>query len=285
MSSYTVVIITYNSSHCIESLQKSLSAVDHVTFVDNASDDDTTKAIELYFPRATLIKLPKNIGFGSANNVALRFVSTKYSLLINPDCILDQHSINRLLETAEGFPNAAIIAPHLCRRDNEIEVSYRWPRKKWRSYGPKTDGLCCTGFVCGAAMLLKMDVISKIGFFDESFFLYYEDEDLCERVFEQNWQIIVEPNAVITHLSRGSVIGKSQIKSEFLRGYHHIQSKLIFEHKHFGKARASKLRRKSLVLALITLAPRLILPNPRYLSRLIGRIVGIFYYHAHTKLP
>jgi GT2 family glycosyltransferase len=275
MNNYTVVIVTYNSAHCIDSLRTSLCKVEQVIFVDNASDDDTTKKIELWFPQATLIRQSKNNGFGSANNVALRLVNTKYSLLLNPDCVFEQHSIDRLLETAERFSNAAIIAPHLLNRDGSIEVSYRWPHKKWRSRGPKIDGLCSTGFVCGAAMLFNMDVMREIGFFDETFFLYYEDEDLCQRVFDQHKQIIVDPSAEITHLSRGSVKGNNPLKSEFVRGYHHVQSKLLFEHKHVGIASAYALRRKTFALALITLVPRLLFLQPKYLARLIGRIAGL----------
>jgi GT2 family glycosyltransferase len=124
-------------------------------------------------------------------------------------------------------------------------------------------------------MLLNMDVMRRIGFFDETFFLYYEDEDLCQRVFLAGQQIVVVPDIEITHLSRGSVKGPNPLKSEFIRGYHHAQSKLVFERKYFGAALAARLRFKTLLLALLTLVPRLLLPQPRYLARLTGRIVGL----------
>jgi N-acetylglucosaminyl-diphospho-decaprenol L-rhamnosyltransferase len=120
-----------------------------------------------------------------------------------------------------------------------------------------------------------MAVMKNIGFFDETFFLYYEDEDLCQRVFLANQQIVLVPEVEITHLSRGSVKGPNPLKSEFIRGYHHAQSKLVFESKYFGAADAVRLRWKTLLLALLTLVPRLLLPQPRYLARLVGRIVGL----------
>jgi hypothetical protein len=124
-------------------------------------------------------------------------------------------------------------------------------------------------------MLLNMDVMKRIGFFDETFFLYYEDEDLCQRVFLAGEQIVVVPDVEITHLSRGSVKGPNPLKSEFIRGYHHAQSKLVFERKYFGAALSARLRCKTLLLALLTLVLRLLLPQPRYLARLLGRIVGL----------
>jgi GT2 family glycosyltransferase len=180
-----------------------------------------------------------------------------------------------MLRAAKSFPDAAIIAPHLTRRDGCPEVSYRWPATHWVSRGPKAEGPCCVGFVCGAVMLLNMDVMRRIGFFDETFFLYYEDEDLCQRVFLAGQQIVVVPEIEITHLSRGSVKGPNPLKSEFIRGYYHAQSKLVFERKYFGTALAARLRWKTLLLALLTLVLRLLMPQPRYLARLTGRIVGL----------
>jgi N-acetylglucosaminyl-diphospho-decaprenol L-rhamnosyltransferase len=243
--------------------------------VDNASDDDLQAQLPLALPHATLLRNARNLGFGAANNRALAEVKTPYALLLNPDCLPTPEFFDGLLHAAADFPDAAIIAPHLIRRNGTPEVSYRWPATHWAPSGPKADGPCCVGFVCGAVMLLNMDVMRRIGFFDETFFLYYEDEDLCQRVFLARQQIVVVPEVEITHLSRGSVKGPNPLKSEFIRGYHHAQSKLVFERKYFGAALAVRLRWKTLLLALLTLMPRLLLPQPRYLARLVGRIVGL----------
>jgi N-acetylglucosaminyl-diphospho-decaprenol L-rhamnosyltransferase len=271
----TVVVVTYNSAHCLPGLSGALSAVRHVIVVDNASDDDLQAQLRLALPHASLFLNERNLGFGAANNRALAQVSTPYAMLLNPDCLPTPEFLAGMLRAAENFPDAAIIAPHLIRRDGSPEVSYRWPATHWVSRGPKAEGPCCVGFVCGAVMLLKMDVMRRIGFFDETFFLYYEDEDLCQRVFLAGQQIVVVPDVEITHLSRGSVKGPNPLKSEFIRGYHHAQSKLVFERKYFGAALAARLRWKTLLLALLTLVPRLMLLQPRYLARLTGRIVGL----------
>jgi GT2 family glycosyltransferase len=273
--SVTVVVVTYNSAHCLPALAQGLQGIPHVVVVDNASDDDLEAQLPQALPQAVLIKNQKNRGFGAANNRALATVTTPYALLLNPDCLPTPAFFEGLLAAATHFPDAAILAPHLIRRNGTPEVSYRWPATHWDSAGPAASGPCCVGFVCGAVMLFNMAVMKRVGFFDETFFLYYEDEDLCQRVFLASEQIVLVPEVEIAHLSRGSVKGPNPLKSEFIRGYHHAQSKLVFERKYFGAAHAQRLRWKTLGLAVLTLLPRLLLPQPRYLARLLGRMVGL----------
>lgn len=279
----TVIVVTFNSAHCIPALAENLANLSNVFIVDNASDDETVIEVRRRFSKAILLQNDRNLGFGAANNRALAAVTTPYALLLNPDCLPGADFLDGMLKASAQFPDAAIIAPHLIRRNGEPEVSYRWPATHWKSSGSKTEGPCCVGFVCGAVMLLNMKVMKEVGFFDESFFLYYEDEDLCQRVFMCGKQIVVVPDVKIVHLSRGSVKGPNPFKSEFIRGFHHAQSKLVFETKHFGITNAKQLRRNTLLLALLTLLPRLLLPHPKYLARLIGRIAGLLLYKSQRK--
>lgn len=274
-SDVTVIVVTYNSAHCIAGLAPTLAALPHVTIVDNASNDDTVDTVATAMPNALVLRNTRNLGFGAANNQALRCVQTRYALLLNPDCLPTPAFLDQLLDAARDFPDAAIIAPHLLRRSGDAEVSYRWPRALWQSRGPAADGPCCVGFVCGAVMLLNMDVMRDIGLFDEDFFLYYEDEDLCQRVFAKRKAIVLVPHVTIMHLSRGSVRGSSPLRAEFNRGYHHAQSKLIFAAKHLGAAHAARLHRKTMLLAIASLIPRLLVPVPRHVARLLGRVEGL----------
>lgn len=280
VSSVTAISVTHNSRHCVNELTRSLASFEHVIIIDNASSDGTAKAVSEQLPDAELIQSPRNLGFGAANNLALDRVVTPYALLVNPDCIVELSQVQHLLSVAAEYPDAAILAPQLARADARLELSYRWPTGTWRSTGPAAEGPCCVGFVSGAVMLLNMSAMREIGFFDERFFLYYEDEDLCRRVFAHKRQIIVVPGARFTHLARGSVRGASPLRSEFYRGYHHAQSKLLFEHKHRGLATAEKLRWRTLLLAGLTLLPRLIFPQPKYLARLMGRVLGLCQWRS-----
>ncbi len=275
LSNVTIVIVTFNSAHCIDALADGLFSCPNLIVVDNASSDDTPNKVRSRLPHAKLIIQDNNQGFGAANNRALRTIDTPFALLLNPDCLATGEAICNLLRISDLFPDAAIIAPHLIRRDGQLEISYRWPRKSWISTGPEATGPCCVGFATGATLLLNMEKMRTVEFFDETFFLYYEDEDLCQRVFNHRFPIVIAPEVKLTHLSRGSVRGRNPLRSEFIRGYHHAQSKLLFEHKHVSAESARQLRWKTLGLALLTLIPRLLLPQPKYLARLAGRIAGL----------
>ena len=269
----TVIIVTYNSAHCMEALAPALRGLVNLVFVDNASTDHTVAKIAQFLPNAQLSLNDKNKGFGAANNLALQQISTPFALLLNPDTLPDSDFFEKMIQAAEQFPEAAMIAPQLIGRNGADEINYRWPGSEWVSKGRGAEGPCCVGFLCGAAILLNMKNMQRIGFFDEDFFLYYEDEDLSKRAFDSKLPMIVVPEIKLKHLSRGSVQGPAPLRSEFLRGFHHAQSKILFEKKHGKKARW--LRWKTLGLALLSLPLRLLIPQPKYIARLLGRTVGL----------
>jgi GT2 family glycosyltransferase len=134
------------------------------------------------------------------------------------------------------------------------------------------------GFVCGAAMLLRMSACRATGFFDETFFLYYEDDDLCLRFFQARLPMVIVPQVHALHRSRGSVKGKSPWRSEYWRGYHHAQSKLTFLAKHFGVSQATRRRHRLIVLTALALCIRVLLPSPKHIARMVGRFRGLIKY-------
>ncbi len=274
----TVVVVTFNRSHSVPALDHSLASVPNVIVVDTPSHDGTADAVRSSIPHAKLISNDRNFGFGAANNLALQRVATRFAFLLNPDCEVNSQDISQLLQAACANPDFAIIVPQLISPSGLPEVNYRWPSSDWQSRGPAADGPCCVGFVCGAAMLLNMEVMREVGFFDEGFFLYYEDDDLCKRVFDQKRQMLVVPSVRLIHRSRGSVGGKYRWRSEYLRGYHHAQSKIRFARKYQGTEQAEKLRMRTLQLALLAMPLRVLLPVPRHLARLVGRVVGLWKY-------
>ena len=278
LNEVTVVIVTFNSAHCLPELGRHLGACPHIIVVDNASDDGCAQLALTHLPQAQVIALPTNLGFGAANNRALAKVKTPFALLLNPDCEITPEAIQRLLQTAHQWPNAAMLAPQLLQANGAPEVNYRWPHFLWHSQGPAvTDGPACVGFICGAAMLLRMDAFGGV-FFDERFFLYYEDDDLCTRLFQQRQAMIIDPQVTATHRSRGSVRGRSPLHSEYIRGYHHAQSKLIYTGKYGSLTAARQQHRKLLWQTALALFVRLLAPSPRHVARMIGRMAGLWNY-------
>lgn len=281
----TVVVVTYNSAHCVAALAQDLGHLPHVVVVDNASTDGTVATVQRLLPHAEVVNNPSNKGFGAANNLALQRTKTPFALLLNPDCRLSPDGLRDLLAHAVAHPDTAILAPQLVDPQGHPEVNYRWPSTLWTSRGPGADGPCCVGFACGACLLLRMDTLRGVGFFDESFFLYYEDDDLCSRVFAQHLPLVVLPDVRAMHASRGSVGGRQRWRAEYWRGYHHAQSKLRYTHKHVGLAQARSLRRRVLCLACLALPLRLLLPVPRHVGRLWGRIQGLWHTTLRDTQP
>ncbi len=280
LNQVTVITVTYNSAHCLAALGAALTDFPHIIAVDNGSDDDCAALTPSHLPRARVLALPENLGFGAANNRALALVQTPFALLLNPDCEISPQAVEQMLLTANQWPEIAMVAPQLLQPNGHAEVNYRWPHLLWNSSGPGiTEGPACVGFVCGAAMLLRMSAFEG-QFFDEQFFLYYEDDDLCTRLFNRHQAMVIDPRATATHRSRGSVRGKSPLRSEYLRGYHHAQSKLIYASKYQSLTQANAQRHKLLWQTALMLPLRLLAYNPRLLARMWGRFKGLLNWKA-----
>lgn len=280
LNEVTVIVVTFNSAHCLPALKASLHGFPQVVVVDNGSDDASAELSKSFLPHARVLALPNNLGFGAANNRALAQVVTPFALLLNPDCEITAEAVKILVETARQFPEAAVVAPQLLKANGTSDVNYRWPRLIWKSEGPGVhDGPACVGFVCGAAMLLRVRAFEPIGFFDEQFFLYYEDDDICLRLFKVGLPMIIDPHSTAIHRSRGSVRGKKPLRSEYLRGFHHAQSKLIYTSKHVSQTSARRQKTRLVIETSLAVLLRLLLPSPRLIARLLGRLRGLLAWH------
>lgn len=271
----TIVVVTYNSAHCLPALDPLLRCCPHLLLSDNGSGDETAELARQLWPQAEVLVHGCNKGFGAANNLALARVSTPFALLLNPDCELSPSGLAELVRAAHAIPEAALLAPQLLDASGRPDVNYRWPNTVWRSTGPAAEGPACVGFVCGAAMLLRLERFARIGYFDEDFFLYYEDDDLCLRLFEARLPMVIRPEVTAVHRSRGSVRGMAPWRGEYWRGYHHAQSKLTFARKHRSITQARRLRSITLLGTTLIIPLRLLAFSPRLLCRMAGRWMGL----------
>lgn len=151
-------------------------------------------------------------------------------------------------------------------------------RKAHKPKGRFALGLCVVLPCCFAYKLLK-----KWAFFYEDFYLYYEDDDLCLRLFQQSIPMVVLPHIEATHLNRGSVKGNHPWRSEYTRGYHHAQSKLIFHAKHIGIGSAKVKRMALLTLTTLILPIRCVFFSPKYISRMVGRWMGGYRWKPNNQ--
>ena len=277
-SRVTALVVSFNSGHCLAALGAGLQGLAQVILVDNASSDDTLAQAARHLPQARLLAQTSNLGFGAANNLGWRAAGTEFVLLINPDCLCSTEAIEQLVRTADAHPDASVVAPQLLGRRGDLDFSYRWRADGWASRGPGAQGPCCVGFVSGAAMLIRRAALQRVDGFDESFFLYYEDEDLCLRLIDQFGPILVDPAAQVQHLSRSSVAGPRRLQAEFIRGFHHIQSKFLFHHKHLDRPTGVARRWRYGLTALVEALLRMVLLDARRAARCIGRVSGAIGY-------
>ena len=276
----TVVLVSYNSAHCWPAQQPTLNQTPHVFIVDNASADDSVAQARQRLPHARVFSEPINRGFGAANNRALTEVQTEFVLLLNPDCVVDSRAIVALVDCADRFPAAAAVAPQLVDARGRLDGSYRMARSQWRSQGPLASATACVGFLSGACLLVRADAMRRVGGFDEAFFLYYEDDDLCLRLQTSAGALLIEPGVQAEHRSRGSVAGPQRYRAEYLRGFHHIQSKFRFAHKH-GARLPSMARRTGIAgVALLETALRLLVLDGKRAARVWGRVRGVLAWRA-----
>lgn len=284
LAQVTVLVVTFNSSHCVAALAEGLHALPYVIVVDNASGDDTCAAVQTHLPLATLLRLPANRGYGVANNEGLARVRTPYALLLNPDCLITPAAVAAVVAAAHTWPEATLLVPQLVDATGRKQVNYSWPRHRWRPRGGAADGPLNVGYACAAVMLINMARLSATlvdaAGFDPRFFLYYEDEDLCLRVFEKHGQILVLPGIEVVHFSRGSVKGAHPWRAEYWRGFHHAQSKIRFVSKHFGAAAGQRARSRLMGSAGVNVLARALLLSPKHLARAWGRLRGVWQLGA-----
>jgi GT2 family glycosyltransferase len=274
----TLSIVTYNSEAVIANCLASIPPDLPVTVVDNASEDASCDIISGQFPHVRLIRSEKNLGFGRAHNLALRDVTTPYALILNPDAALRPHAIERLIEAATTYPEAAILAPALLdEQEKPQNNSYNrtiFERGKGNRM-PLPEGPICADFLSGAALLVRTARFHEIGGFDENIFLFYEDDDLCLQARRHGYSCIYVPNAHIYHVAGRSSPTKSwpQIKQKY---WHMAQSELQFYQKYLGESAARRQASLNIAIAALkTLAYTLTFKRfkrQKYYARLLGAL-------------
>jgi N-acetylglucosaminyl-diphospho-decaprenol L-rhamnosyltransferase len=232
-SSITAVLVSYNSTRVLAAALDSISALEHIIVVDNGSSDGSAALARRHCPRARVIEAGANLGFGRANNLALEAVQTEHALLLNPDCEMQAGAFTALIEASRRYPEAAIWGPKIYDAPGVLGLCYRpafhkpQPREL---IDPQGD--LCTEFLTGAAMLLNMRLIRQVGFFDPWFFLYLEDDDLCERARRAGHPLILVNDAHSLHRVRQS--SAASMRLSYRRAYCMTLSKFYMQHKYFG---------------------------------------------------
>lgn len=238
MKDLTIIILTYNSSHIIEKSLQNLdfSAYD-VVLVDNASSDDTVTIAKEKFPLLKkIIELPRNIGYGRGNNVALKQVDTDFALILNPDSIIEKKEIETVLLEMKKDQKVALATPIMLKEfpfnqkefEKRIEnIGADFNSEKKRYFAKEGDNFL-SNFLSGAALFMNVAAMRKIGFFDEKIFLYYEDDELSWRVLQNGYKNLLVTKAIFFH-PKGVSSSIETRKIIFTKSWHEGWSKLYWK--------------------------------------------------------
>jgi N-acetylglucosaminyl-diphospho-decaprenol L-rhamnosyltransferase len=262
MNDLSIVLINYNGSiflnECLNSIQKMTNHCHYEAIVvDNCSTDDSTKIIKDKFPSFQLICSQTNLGFGKANNLAVKYSQGKYLLFLNTDTILTENTVKILSDYLDRHEDVGAIGSRVVFEDSSYQLSagklpsigielidkirYALDRR-WHSsisdfYSKQHSQVAEVGWVTGACLMMRRDLFDRIGGFDEKFFMYFEDKDLCKRVREAGFKVIYYPHTSIIHLLGGSSQGVKKSVNTYYR-----DSQLYYYQKHLGRFQTGVLK-------------------------------------------
>ena len=201
----TLIIVCFNSEKLI---QKNLNELKRfkTIIIDNSK---SKKIFDLVkdFPNIDYLKVNKNLGYGKANNLGVDRANTPFIIILNPDILINYQAIQILHDKFHLYENVGILAPSLYDNDKKRRTNGSISRLKNKISRASTFkhkdlalGDACFDFVVGCSLFMRKDFFQSIGGFDSDFFMYFEDNDLCDRVYKNNKYVIEIPASKMIHM-------------------------------------------------------------------------------------
>ncbi len=253
----SIVIVSYNSSSFLRSCIKSVSNTEdslnkEIIVVDNTSRDDSVRLVKLNFPSVRLIENNKNVGFAKANNIGIKLARGRCTLFLNPDIVVRQNALDKMINFLKANKNIGIIGPKLLYPNGNLQLSCRsfynirtiilrrtflaklFPNSKLLKHHLMLeyshDKIQEVDWVFAACLMVRREVLNEVGYFDEGYRMYFEDVDLCYRMKKAGYKVCYYPEAVVTHHHRRDSAQRFSKKTIW-----HIQSAIRFFNKYGWK--------------------------------------------------
>jgi len=246
----SIIVVNYNSYpaivECLRSIQTQIQSRHYeLIVVDNASSDDSVAQIKAQFPTCRIVQLAENVGFGAGNNAGVRIASGEYLFFLNPDTLLLEDSLKILLQKITKNPDVGIVAPRITYPDGRLQLSTAWEISLIGEYKTRKQLVDyehgkhqaeieaeyardrAVEIVLGSAFLMTKALFQMVGGFDETFFMYFEESDLCQRVRAKGYQVLYTPDTTVVHLHGTSV---KKIPDKMIVEYR--RSQLYYYRKH-----------------------------------------------------
>lgn len=299
----SIVILCWNDLKVIRDCLNSVYAETRevafeVIVVDNGSTDGTVEMIRQEFPRVRLIENGKNLRFAKGNNAGIAESRGEYVLILNPDTIIHDGALDRIVTFADKHPEGGAFGCKVTFADGSFQRCMRplpSPRSEWRSAlglgrlagvanwlhageytGWRGNNQRTVGWLAGCFILVRGELLRSMGGFDPQFFYYFEDTDLCQRIWKKGYQILYTPEARITHL-----VGQSTNKRFKPLGFalDAQVTRYLYFYKYYGAKGARSCRRAGLTGLLLRRAgcslARLLAPNEERKNR--AELLGALY--------
>jgi len=227
----SIVIVSWNTADLLRQCLRSILSGTHeqsieIIVVDNGSSDGTPEAVQKEFPSVTLIQNHANLGFAKANNIAIRRSTGRYVCLINPDVVVGEGCLDRMLAYMDQQPSIGILGPKILNPDSTIQFSCRRFPSLWNAlcramaldalfpskslFGDPLmrswahDSLRQVDMLSGCFWMIRREALDAVGSLDEDFFMYGEDLDYCQRCWQQGWEIVYFPQVAAVHYGGAS---------------------------------------------------------------------------------
>ena len=260
----TVIILNWNTCNdlrvCLTSIfEQTFRNHIEVIVADNASQDESREMVRREFPRAKLVEHSTNLGFCAGNNRAIPANPGRYVLFLNADTRITPCAFDSLIDFADANSDAGIIGPKLLNQDGSLQYSCRrfpnlgagffrntplgrlFPKNRFTQDYLMSDWDHSTArdvdWISGAALMIRRETLQQIGAFDESFYMYCEDVDLCYRAHEAGWRVVYFPDSVVYH-----IIGRSSDQVPARATYYFHTSMYRFYKKHYARTTPLPIR-------------------------------------------
>jgi hypothetical protein len=255
----SIIIVNYNVRdflhNALLSIEKARKGIrSEIIVVDNASEDGSVAMLRTQFPRVHVIASPTNLGFAKANNVGLQKAKGAYCLLINPDTVVQEDTLQVMLDFFELHPEVGLAGCKILNPDGTFQLACRrsfpapwvaftkifglstlFPNSKWfgrynLTYRP-TDQTYEVDAVSGSFMMIRRSAFREVGGLDEDFFMYGEDLDWCYRFQHAGWKIFYVHTTSIIHYK-----GESTRRSSLNEVRTFYEAMRLFVKKHYGRS-------------------------------------------------
>ena len=222
----TIVINTFKSEDKIHQCLDAISSEFKVIIIENSNDKNLKEILENKYKNVECFLTGENLGYAKGNNLGLSKVKSQYALILNPDAIVEKNTLNNFLVSAERLGDFSIIGP---AKQDEFKNS---------DYLKNKNQIFEVNSVKGFAMFLNLNQFEDIGFFDDNFFIYLEEIDLCLRLKKNNKKIYLDKNILINHIGGSSHNESINFEMELSRNWHWMWSTFYFNKKHNGYLKA-----------------------------------------------